>query len=228
MLNFILLLAAIMVVVFIHELGHYWAARWCGYAIKEFSVGFGSPVWQRTDKHGTEWKLGCVMLGGYVRFGDDYVNASPLQKFLVSAAGPFVNFSVLAIPAIVIGKFGAFMSALGDAYVSMGVAVWDTAIRPFTYLTGNAAPVAANIPDALADQSTGIIFMTYLLVVNVGVLLFNLLPIPPLDGGGMLMAVLERIIGRAKATAIEQKLSVFGAIFILWLMVSPLITYFVG
>lgn len=41
--------------IFIHELGHYLAARWRGLKIERFSVGFGPPLLKRTDKHGVEW-----------------------------------------------------------------------------------------------------------------------------------------------------------------------------
>ena len=55
------------VLVFIHELGHYLAARWRGVHVDAFSIGFGRPLWRRTDRRGTEWRLGWLPLGGYVK-----------------------------------------------------------------------------------------------------------------------------------------------------------------
>lgn len=73
-----------------HELGHYWVARLCGVKVLRFSVGFGKVVLRRTDRHGTEWALSALPLGGYVKMQDDApVGASPAE-----AAGAFNNKSV--------------------------------------------------------------------------------------------------------------------------------------
>ena len=55
------------VLVFIHELGHYLAARWCGVHVEAFSIGFGRALASWTDRHGTAWKLAWLPLGGYVK-----------------------------------------------------------------------------------------------------------------------------------------------------------------
>jgi regulator of sigma E protease len=56
----------------IHELGHYWVARWCGVKVLRFSIGFGRPLktWVRGADH-TEWVLAAVPLGGYVKMLDE-------------------------------------------------------------------------------------------------------------------------------------------------------------
>ncbi len=110
------LLLVLTIVVFIHELGHFLVARWCGVKIDAFSVGFGREIVGFTDRHGTRWKLAWLPLGGYVRFADDANAASapsrdgvermtpadregafqtkPLyQKALVVAAGPAFNIA---------------------------------------------------------------------------------------------------------------------------------------
>jgi regulator of sigma E protease len=61
------LIVALGILVTFHELGHYLAARWCGVKVLRFSVGFGKPIWMRTDRHGTEWAVAPIPLGGYVR-----------------------------------------------------------------------------------------------------------------------------------------------------------------
>ncbi|HWT51466.1 MAG TPA: M50 family metallopeptidase [Caulobacter sp.] len=71
------------VVVTIHELGHYWAAKACGVAIDCFSLGFGPPLLSWTDKHGVEWRIASIPLGGYVRFaGDENAASVPDQEGL--------------------------------------------------------------------------------------------------------------------------------------------------
>ena len=55
------------VLVFIHELGHYLAARWRGVHVEVFSIGFGKKLLSWTDSHDTEWRLCILPLGGYVK-----------------------------------------------------------------------------------------------------------------------------------------------------------------
>jgi regulator of sigma E protease len=61
------LLVLLTVVVFVHELGHFWIARRCGVRVEVFSVGFGPELFGRTDRHGTRWKFSAIPLGGYVK-----------------------------------------------------------------------------------------------------------------------------------------------------------------
>jgi regulator of sigma E protease len=101
--------------VFFHELGHYWVARWCGVKIDVFSIGFGPEIFGWNDGSGTRWKLCWIPLGGYVKMhGDEDVSSrpvaksspkvdtstmqdkTPLQRIAISLAGPFANY-VLAV-----------------------------------------------------------------------------------------------------------------------------------
>ena len=121
-------LCAIGPLVIIHELGHYWVARWFGIGAETFSIGFGRRIAGWTDKRGTMWKIGWLPLGGYVRFiGDEDAASTPAdqskldagdrqrsfhlrpvyQRFLVVLAGPMANFLV----AILI--FAAFFMIIG-------------------------------------------------------------------------------------------------------------------
>ncbi|HWV81284.1 MAG TPA: RIP metalloprotease RseP [Hyphomicrobiaceae bacterium] len=119
-------LFVLTVVVFIHELGHFIVARWCGVKVQAFSIGFGREIWGFNDRHGTRWRLAWIPLGGYVKFVDDENGASvPSRDSLarmsqeerqgafqtkslgrraaIVAAGPIANF-LLAI-AIFAGIF---------------------------------------------------------------------------------------------------------------------------
>jgi regulator of sigma E protease len=112
-------LFVLTIVIVIHELGHYWAARYYGVQVKAFSLGFGPELWHRIDKNGTRWRLAAFPLGGYVKLIDDENAASfpdkaslekmsaeeragafqtktPWQRAVVFAAGPMANF-ILAL-----------------------------------------------------------------------------------------------------------------------------------
>ena len=120
-MNFIIpFLTLIIIVVFIHEYGHYYFAKKFGVGITDFSIGFGKEIFAWNDKSGTRWKVCWIPLGGYVKFfGDRNVFSQseqqetinkysdedrkklfilkPLyQRSIIVAAGPLANY-VLAI-----------------------------------------------------------------------------------------------------------------------------------
>ena len=82
-------LFVLMLVVFVHELGHYLVGRWCGIHATEFAVGFGPEVAGFTDRRGTRWKLCAIPLGGYVRYlGDLNVASQPAGQEALAAMAP--------------------------------------------------------------------------------------------------------------------------------------------
>lgn len=89
-------LVVLTVVVTIHELGHFLVARAFGVKIDRFAIGFGRALLSRTDKHGTEWRLGWIPAGGYVKFlGDldpssvpDEAGLAELKGRIVAEQGP--------------------------------------------------------------------------------------------------------------------------------------------
>ena len=58
----------IIVVVFVHEYGHYYFAKKYGVGVTDFSIGFGKEIFGWNDKLGTRWKVCWIPLGGYVKF----------------------------------------------------------------------------------------------------------------------------------------------------------------
>lgn len=94
------LLGVIAVLVFVHELGHYLAARAAGVAVERFSVGFGPGLVLGRDRRGTEWHVGVLPLGGYVRMttdkpgralGRSFNDAGAGAKAAIAVAGPLAN-----------------------------------------------------------------------------------------------------------------------------------------
>lgn len=88
------LLVLLTVVVFVHEMGHFWVARRCGVRVEVFSVGFGAELFGITDRHGTRWKFSAIPLGGYVKmFGQaDKVLEPGGQERDMTAAEAAVSF----------------------------------------------------------------------------------------------------------------------------------------
>ncbi len=135
-------LVVLGVLVFVHELGHYLAARWVGVHVETFSIGFGRAIATWTDHRGTVWKISWIPLGGYVKLhGQERPEDVPADvralwlpgrtfhekqvgaRALVVAAGPVMNFMLAAV---------------------LFIALFATAGRPF------AIPV---VGDVVADSA---------------------------------------------------------------------------
>ncbi len=98
--------AAIGILVTIHEFGHFWVARKMGVKVLRFSIGFGKPLWTKTaGPDQTEYVLACIPLGGYVKMLDEregdvaenelnrtFNRKSVWRRFAIVAAGPMFNF----------------------------------------------------------------------------------------------------------------------------------------
>ena len=100
---------AIFVIILIHELGHFSAAKWLGVVVEKFSIGFGRPIWSYQASSGTTYQIGILPLGGYVKMLGEYndverldrqsgaFNQQPLwARWIIVLAGPMMNF-ILAI-----------------------------------------------------------------------------------------------------------------------------------
>ena len=123
--------------IFIHEFGHFLAARWRGLRVDAFSIGFGPVLWKRLV-NGVEWRISAIPFGGYVAIPDvdpegtakaqgsegrkdvpSGKKATPLDSIIVAVAGPLGNV-VLAVAlavllAVVPGvKFGEIPSVIGE------------------------------------------------------------------------------------------------------------------
>ncbi|WP_417517409.1 RIP metalloprotease RseP [Marinobacter sp.] len=93
------------ILVTLHEYGHFWVARRFGVKVLRFSVGFGKPLFSWYDRHGTEFAIAAIPLGGYVKMLDEregpvpeelrdqaFTSKPPSQRIAIAAAGPIANF----------------------------------------------------------------------------------------------------------------------------------------
>lgn len=109
--NLAAFIIVLSILITVHEFGHFWVARRCGVYVERFSIGFGKAIWRKTDKHGTEFVVAWIPLGGYVKMLDERVaevaperrhlafnNKTVGQRAAIVAAGPIANF-LLAIVA---------------------------------------------------------------------------------------------------------------------------------
>ena len=138
LLNYIVpFLVILIILVFVHELGHYWVAKRNGVRIDVFSIGFGRELFGWTDHAGTRWKFSAIPLGGYVKMlgehdleeqvdahaepgawmtpeqrAQSFSTKSVAQRSAIVAAGPIANF----LFAIVV--FAALFIAVGRPHTA--------------------------------------------------------------------------------------------------------------
>jgi regulator of sigma E protease len=142
--NILAVIVVLGLLVTFHEFGHFWVARRCGVKVLRFSVGFGKPLWSTIDRHGTEFAVAAIPLGGYVKMLDEREAPVPeeqldqafnrktvWQRIAIVAAGPIANF-LLAI-----------------------VAYWALFVAGTTTVAPIVGPVTPNSPAAEAGLPQG-------------------------------------------------------------------------
>ena len=124
------------IVVFIHELGHFLAARLTGVEVEAFSLGWG-PKLAGFKRGGTEYRVSVFPIGGYCRMkgeeafkaalerGDEdmprdpgsFYGASPWRRIVISLAGPFANLVFAFAVAVLIAAAGYTIRTFGNKVI---------------------------------------------------------------------------------------------------------------
>ena len=120
---------AVGILVAVHEYGHFWVARRLGVRVLRFSIGFGRPIWTRRGADGTEYAIGILPLGGYVKMLDEQdadipeadreraFNRKPLwARSAIVLAGPAFNFlfAVFAWWLVYMVGFAGLKAVVGE------------------------------------------------------------------------------------------------------------------
>ena len=156
-------------IVTIHELGHFLVARAFGVKVDRFAIGFGKAIFSRTDRHGIEWRLGWMPLGGYVKFsGDldassvpDQAGLAELRQRVLAEGGPgaerdYFHFKPVWQRALIVvaGPAANFLLAITIfAIVFMSV---GTQLRPARVAQVQAGSPAAAAGFQVGDLITGV------------------------------------------------------------------------
>lgn len=130
------------VLIFIHELGHFLVARWCGVRVETFSLGFGRKIWKKV-KGDTTYCVSIIPLGGYVKmYGDQpgadvpeseksvsFTHKTVGQRIAIVLAGPLMNlfFAVVVFAAVAMIGMETRAPVLGD--IEAGTAAYEAGLR---------------------------------------------------------------------------------------------------
>jgi regulator of sigma E protease len=151
-------LFVLTLVVTVHELGHFTVARALGVSVDRFSIGFGRPIVQWTDRWGVAWQIGWIPLGGYVKFSGDADASSSVpdaEKLAelrreialhegVGAERRYFHFKPVWVRALVVaaGPAANFVLAIVLFAVLLG-AIGEAGLRPRISAVEPGSPAAA-------------------------------------------------------------------------------------
>jgi regulator of sigma E protease len=226
-MSYLLIFCTLSLLIILHELGHFLAAKRMGIPIARFSVGLGPKVWG--CKMGeTEYWLSMIPCGGYVLpelEDEEAFDKIPLKsRILFSLGGPAANI------------LGAFFCLSLMNVVKLGLSVSSVIYLPLEQICqmalqiGTAIPLLFGQPEnlsgivgivAVGGTYVGLNFVKLLqfsVLLNVNLAVLNLLPILPLDGGKIVMGLLRKIYQPLRR--LEMPLTVGG-----WVLLAGLMLY---
>lgn len=240
-ISFVAFIIVFSLVVLVHELGHFIAARRSGVKVYEFSIGFPfSPRLCTLFRYKeTEFTLRLLPLGGFVSFskeGDEEAKelfgASYLGRAFIMSAGSLFNIAfafIVFISVFIIGKHLPFIDAIWLSAETVWQMLSGTILFLLNMFSGNDAMEGLSGPvgiAAMAGQaaSKGLLsFLYFSGVLSMSLGIMNLFPLPALDGGQLLMLVIESIRRKPMRLKTYQAVNLVG--LALFIILTVIVTY---
>ena len=219
--------------ILIHEGGHFLVAKMCNVKVNQFAIGFGPKIF---EYKGTEtlYALRLIPLGGFVSMEGEngeseekraFSNAHISKRIAIVAAGAIVNIVFGLAVYFILAKI--YYGNFAEAFTAV-LAYFNTVLESIKMLfTGNVGindltgPVGIS---NLVSQTVGIkeyIYMMSIISTSLGVT--NLLPLPALDGGKIILLIIEAIRKKPLKEETEAKIQILGFSFLIVLAV--MVTY---
>ncbi len=237
-LTIVIFLVIIAALVFVHELGHFIAAKISGVRVDEFAVGFPPRIFSKTVGE-TKYSVGCLPLGGFVKiFGEDGETGSrsfsdkpkPIQVFILISGivGNIIFAWILFAVALMLGHSG-FFSSLYEGAINAATAFWAIivgffqiivdafrGINDFGELSGPVG-IAALIGQARELGAAYLLSFTAFISLNLAVI--NLVPFPALDGGRILFVIIEAIKRKSMPEKVANIVNTVGFSILMLLVI---------
>ena len=224
-MNYLMALIILGIAVLIHELGHFLAAKAVGLPIKIFSIGYG-PKMIGIERNGTEYRLSWFPLGGYVMMDfeeEEELYEYPVYKRVIMALGgpigslilPIICFGIIHILQVGSSPYDVLILPIKETFSlfwSMFIAL-PQLFNQSTQLSGVVGIVAQGGNMISGSLVNGLYFSA---IISTNLALLNLLPIPVLDGGKIILYLLEKI--SVKSVKLHYPLTIASAIGLLGLM----------
>ncbi|MGA1848048.1 MAG: site-2 protease family protein [Thermoplasmatota archaeon] len=223
-MDHILVIVALGALILIHELGHFLTAIKLGIPMERFSLGFGPKLIGRRWR-GVEYRLSMIPFGGYVlprvKDLDEFYSIPGRKRILFSLGGPAANFITAYFLLLIINistsgySQDMFMVPLvqmfsmkAGMFVSIGMLFKDPGA------VSGAVGIVSQGGEFVGGSVLRLMLFSAFLSINLG--LFNLLPVPALDGGKILFALLENISIRTRK--LQLPVTIASILFLVVLM----------
>lgn len=219
--------------IFIHEGGHFTVAKLCNVKVNQFAIGFGPKILEFQGKE-TLYALRLIPLGGFVSMegenGDStderaFNKASITKRIAIVVAGATVNivFGLIIyfiLAAVLLENIGLALNELGNYSNALieSIKMLFTGNVGVNDLTG---PVGIS---GMVSQTSNIKEYIYMLsIISTSLGITNLLPIPALDGGKIVLLIIEAIRKKPLKQETEIKIQLLG--FSLLIVLALFVTY---
>ena len=218
--------------IFIHELGHFLVAKLFNVKIKQFAIGFGPTIWKKQGKE-TSYEIKAIPMGGFVNMlGEEepvederaYNKKSIPKKICILLAGGIVN---IIFGLIVCAIVASSILGIKNGVLFTGEflkATFQGIGQLFTGQIGTDQLVGVVGISDMVVETQGVMDFAYMLaVISVSLGVTNLLPFPPLDGGKILLLIIEAIRKKPLKQNIEISIQMAG--FFLLIGLTIFVTY---
>lgn len=232
-INAVKIIFLLGLLVFIHEGGHFFIAKLCNIKVNEFALGFGPTIWKKQGKE-TKYALRLIPLGGFVSMEGEnekseheraFSKTSIPKRIAVVAAGGTVNIIFgLIIYFCLTSFFGNSISYGLKETIDFSLAIVQNVKQ---LLIGGVStdqlmgPVGISSVVSSTQGFTEYIYILALISLSLGVT--NLLPFPPLDGGKIVLLIIEAIRRKTLPEKVETYIQMTG--FVVLITLSIYIAY---
>lgn len=225
--------------IIIHEGGHFLVAKLCKVKVNEFSIGFGKTLWKKQGKE-TLYSIRLIPLGGFVQMEGEneesedkraFSNVSIPKRIAIVSAGAIVNivFGILVYFMLVSTVGLQFVDPAKDTFVNR---IYYGGIQTKEFIYSLFESVKMLFTNGLsADQMTGPVGISQIVVqtttlsnyiyilslISVSLGITNLLPIPALDGGKIVLLLIEAITRKKIKVETEAVITMIGFVLIIGL-----------
>lgn len=229
----------------IHEGGHFLVAKLCKVKVNEFSIGFGKKIWKKQGKE-TLYSIRMIPLGGFVQMEGEseessdsraFSNVSIIKRIAIVSAGAIVNilFGILAYFILVSTTGLQFVDPSKDTILNRiyygGISTGEFIVSIFESIkmlfTNGIAVEQMTGPVGISQivvQAAGFANYIYVLaIISVSLGVTNLLPFPALDGGKIVLLIVEAIRKKKITVETEAKITLIG--FSILIALSLFVTY---
>lgn len=227
-MSYIIVAFIVGLLVFIHELGHYAAARLVGIPIARVSLGIGRPL-VSVRRGATEYRLSAFPFGGYVMPRPEaYFAQPPLRRLVLALGGPVAN---LLLAFMLMATFNC--SVYGVSVTSLLTLPLEQTGRAVALVIGALPHLLFGSPQVVGPLGviaegggfigSGVLLtLQFAAVMSVNLAILNLVPIPPLDGGRIVLSAAESVWSRAARLHVPLNLAGFLVLvtFLWWVTAS--------